>query len=695
MLFTAPATVACALLASIGHALASESSSKPLTFDDICKTGSEKCGLDLLQQGFQKRRQQRAQPAVEEKPFTPAWLDEALEDIVATYYHNAAWVGHWRQHVRNWPAFNWGVELRNCSTSPKSCMEPFNCSRDPAMCEEPYNCQRAPKTALEFWAIASSTKFPEMGKDELGISKPALQFACYFDPYFWSWLKLVNAGDKIAGAHARYQVSMEGEWLPGPGRRQTEASECFIEGHCLNTAVTNLTTDEEGQKMCLERYGDYIGGQVALLDSDLLAVASDIHGIALKSAARVAHAFGQNSCVLKEYPGFVVYCQETHCKDKEMIEKYGRLQDDFGWTKPGPKTDVWWFRGQGSGPPNASKLSNKWPKSLVALASSWDISTSCRPAAEIAGCASFILGHMTGEPDDDECRRVEAYTSCLESAGCCEDVSSADGETHILTFTLLYRPFCPNVELTEKCVARSNVSAQTALPKKKTQTYYASLDASKMRRLRPWAMEEPFHCQDVDPKQQLSWTTGLATSGGKGDPSVICGGATSDHVDVIDMYHSCYMGKHLESARIWREIKGMDLWMGPEIELSASMCFSSGSCIHDKTTADSTRDDSDEFCNERYGNANWTLEGFDWHGVQSSHGSTMPGPLLDRTDHWAKFWCATGAFHCFVMMCKVDFCKDPSSQKTFASLTPRDPYKPTDRQEKSADFFNQNWFGDT
>eukprot|EP00440_Ansanella_granifera_P028437 gb/GFBE01030901.1/.p1 GENE.gb/GFBE01030901.1/~~gb/GFBE01030901.1/.p1 ORF type:complete len:336 (+),score=46.84 gb/GFBE01030901.1/:1-1008(+) len=303
--------------------------------EDPCSFGASGCSTQLLQQDV--LRKQRGGRDADDEPLSPSWVDDVFADIVGKYYSQEPWMDHWRKFIRKNKWSFWIPGFWDCSADPipETCGQPFNCSVDPAMCQSPYNCQHAPRTWLEFIAKVYTDR------SETG-SSVNLQAECYLDQQAWPWMRMCHDGNLVAAAHKRHEVSKLGTWKVGKERYYTEASECFIEGHCLNSAVTNSTTGEEADRMCVDRYGDYTANMVAtglLTHIDREArVETGMTGINQTAPA------GWMSCIENEYHCFVMYCKETHCQDPEMIQKFSHLQDDFGWTIPSPKTEAWWFR---------------------------------------------------------------------------------------------------------------------------------------------------------------------------------------------------------------------------------------------------------------------------------------------------------------------------------------------------------------
>jgi len=194
--------------------------------------------------------------------------------------------------------------------------KPFDCDKNPGMCAPPFNCQT--------WTYGDMARIFVEGMAVNG--EPNLRSWCLV-PMYESYMRtcLVDK-DLVKAGKIQYEWSLNMH----AGVDEADASYCFIEGHCTNTAVTNETTLEEANKMCDERYGHEEWTKTASLakSADAMAAVSAIPLLNMRGGfhdPRTTKYFLMAACAMGNYHCDVVYCKETYCKNPYYVRKYGHL----------------------------------------------------------------------------------------------------------------------------------------------------------------------------------------------------------------------------------------------------------------------------------------------------------------------------------------------------------------------------------
>jgi len=221
--------------------------------------------------------------------------------------------------------------------------EVFNCSAYPEVCAEPFNCQHFCSTAnctRPDDLIEASQMFGAIAID----GKPNLQSWCGSPAYHEYASQCIADRDLVKAAHTQYDNTKAG--MHGVSTFQLDGSYCFIDGHCLNQAVSKDTTSEEANAQCDARYGrtawTTIGDPLA---NESIAFAAG-YGKIMQQGNQSNGFTGQEqtrgflllACAMGNYHCDVMYCKETYCKDPEMITKYSYFLEDLEWTK---NTEEW------------------------------------------------------------------------------------------------------------------------------------------------------------------------------------------------------------------------------------------------------------------------------------------------------------------------------------------------------------------
>jgi len=204
---------------------------------------------------------------------------------------------------------------------------PFDCEKAPKLCEEPFNCQTFNPAEIMAETIAKRG-LAANGEANLKLWCAAPMYQDYVHTC------LVKK-DLVAAAQIQYEWSLTQKiGMTNVGIDEVDASYCFLEGHCTNTAVTNETTLEDSYKMCDDRYG-HLGwtkfGSLSFARDDV----PDVMQAMPKAIPQIATGFHQPAitklflkaaCAMGNYHCDVVYCKETYCKKPYYINKYKHLE---------------------------------------------------------------------------------------------------------------------------------------------------------------------------------------------------------------------------------------------------------------------------------------------------------------------------------------------------------------------------------
>mmetsp|Transcript_33485 Transcript_33485/g.77821 ORF Transcript_33485/g.77821 Transcript_33485/m.77821 type:complete len:267 (+) Transcript_33485:50-850(+) len=195
--------------------------------------------------------------------------------------------------------------------------KPFNCTENPFMCEAPYNCH----TKLN--AAERTKKLKTMATD----GHPNLHTWCNAPQYIPSLVRTCLRDHNLKlSAQKVYTATVKKRF--GPFTAELDASYCFMEGHCTNTAVTYDTTLEDAEKMCDYRFG-HKGWAVNFGYNDMVGIAfSKPGGMTVNNGftnPRLTKLFLKAACAMGNYHCDVIYCKDTYCSMPNYTEKYQHL----------------------------------------------------------------------------------------------------------------------------------------------------------------------------------------------------------------------------------------------------------------------------------------------------------------------------------------------------------------------------------
>jgi len=208
----------------------------------------------------------------------------------------------------------------------------FDCAAHPKLCESPFECGSATLPSI----------IPNIFQ---GVAQngPNLQLWCAATEYENYVSECLAKKDLVSAAHTQYNDTVAGRF--GPFTHELDGSYCFIEGHCLNEAVSSTTTLEEAAQMCDDRYGHErwasFGNplsQISMVRNVAPAIVgatlANLHGDPSGGFTGQSQTtdFLLAACAMGNYHCDVVYCKETYCKNEYYIKKYGHFLEELGWT---------------------------------------------------------------------------------------------------------------------------------------------------------------------------------------------------------------------------------------------------------------------------------------------------------------------------------------------------------------------------
>uniref|UniRef100_A0A7S4QTM5 Uncharacterized protein n=1 Tax=Alexandrium monilatum TaxID=311494 RepID=A0A7S4QTM5_9DINO len=199
------------------------------------------------------------------------------------------------------------------------------CAAWPELCKPPFNCQ-------------NFTDEDQMSWDLYGMAvdgKPNYKTWCTA-PQYTEMISRCAAGNLVEAGQVQFALSEAGMF--GGLTADNDGSYCFLEGHCVNTAVTENTTAEEAVQMCDERFGRDAWAQFGKKGNP----PEDNIGYAFDEQADPRNGFTTRkqtrpyllaACAMGNFHCDVVYCRETYCKKEYYIKKYSHFLKDLGWVK--------------------------------------------------------------------------------------------------------------------------------------------------------------------------------------------------------------------------------------------------------------------------------------------------------------------------------------------------------------------------
>merc|ERR1719330_194032 len=194
----------------------------------------------------------------------------------------------------------------------------------------------------------------------------------------------------------------------------------------------------------------------------------------------------------------------------------------------------------------------------------------------------------------------------------------------------------------------------------------------------PWMCEEPFSC-NRPPDFWESTRTGktMATKDGHANPRAWC--SALSYAD--NLVKDCIVDKDLEkSAHNLYKVTTAGKFGPFTAEMDGSYCFIEGHCSNTAVTKNTTLEEAEQMCDERYGHDGWAVN-FGMEDMVKLAPFVLKGgmTLTDgfKNMHITKFFlkaaCAMGNYHCGVLYCRETYCKDPYYIKKYGYLLPKIP----------------------
>jgi len=196
---------------------------------------------------------------------------------------------------------------------------PFDCRRFPQFCKEPFNCHN--------WSPMEGMDWYYHGMARNGKGNPRSWCSLPSSASFLSTCLFKK--DLVKAAEIRKNETQKSSQV----ERELDASRCFIEGFCSDTAVSRSTTLDQANQLCNMRYGQ----ERWSLYGTYLAATEDSHGAGGKHDGTNGYKgkyqttpITIGTCATGRYHCDVMYCKQTYCKQDYYKHKYGHfLRDAF------------------------------------------------------------------------------------------------------------------------------------------------------------------------------------------------------------------------------------------------------------------------------------------------------------------------------------------------------------------------------
>uniref|UniRef100_A0A7S2ACV4 Uncharacterized protein n=1 Tax=Alexandrium andersonii TaxID=327968 RepID=A0A7S2ACV4_9DINO len=178
----------------------------------------------------------------------------------------------------------------------------------------------------------------------------------------------------------------------------------------------------------------------------------------------------------------------------------------------------------------------------------------------------------------------------------------------------------------------------------------------------PSFCKEPFNCQNYTDYMALAWLEqGLAPDG---KPNYFNWCSQSDSSAWMS---KCAAGDLLGSAKTRYFLVNNGMYGGLKQELDGSACFLEGHCTNTAVTENTTAEETAAMCDKQYGHEAWTRFGSSHAPPENAIGFGMENGFADyrngylshaQSRPFALASCAMGSFHCDVVYCRENYCKD-------------------------------------
>jgi len=250
---------------------------------------------------------------------------EPLDDATVLLQHSAAHAQRGHAPLAMKPALGRG--LGAAGGSPLQWLQnAYFCSTYGGYCQPPFDCHKTDTEKEGARRAAEGTA---------ADGKPNYKTWC-ISPEYLPFITRCAAGNLVEAGQVQYHLTSSGAF--GPYTMELDGSYCFIDGHCVNDAVTNSTTVEEASKMCDERFGHEAWTKYGASNSP----PEDTIGYGAVEIVDPRNGFTSGTqtrpyllaaCAMGNYHCDVVYCKETYCKEPYYVQKYGHFLKDNGWVK--------------------------------------------------------------------------------------------------------------------------------------------------------------------------------------------------------------------------------------------------------------------------------------------------------------------------------------------------------------------------
>jgi len=191
-----------------------------------------------------------------------------------------------------------------------------DCEKYPTLCAEPFNCFSEPIGAKDILKMSLGRVATDDGHANLKAWCTGLEWDSSIAKY------CIQTPDLVKNAHLVFDKQVKA------GVGELDGSYCFLEGHCVNEAVTPDTTLAEAEALCDEKYGHEEWTSLSMLKMPIDLSSSKADGF--KSRSWTSY-FGKLACAMGNYHCDVIYCRETYCKMDHYKSKYEHFLKENGW----------------------------------------------------------------------------------------------------------------------------------------------------------------------------------------------------------------------------------------------------------------------------------------------------------------------------------------------------------------------------
>lgn len=192
----------------------------------------------------------------------------------------------------------------------------------------------------------------------------------------------------------------------------------------------------------------------------------------------------------------------------------------------------------------------------------------------------------------------------------------------------------------------------------------------------PHMCKPPFSCHNATNSDMV-----FSAVGGHSNLRSFCSPIAEDYVD--GWIKQCIVDHNMEQSAM----DLLHLQEGRMVQMfDASFCFMEGHCTDTEVTDNTTVEEAETMCNQRFGHKAWARDYVAQNALPIATAiikDMISHPFIPVIDFLSGFHeqeitrlfsemaCAMGTFHCDVQYCKHTYCKIPFYEQKFKHLLPR------------------------